>query len=187
MYCWGDAHTNIPTLVVNPIYSSLKFASLSTNVGDLTFCGLDAAGDAYCWGINSSGQYGNGTTGSFVMEPVPVTMPAGVHFRHISSQRTYLCHNHRSTGSLLLGEKYQWRTRQRYHHQQLDSGCGDDTKYTRVSKLGRRQYLTLLSTYMCHVHPWHILLGHKQQRTIRQWYYNRQQCPRTCPGSQCSE
>lgn len=91
VYCWGDAHTNIPTLVVNPIYSSLKFASLSTNVGDLTFCGLDAAGDAYCWGINSSGQYGNGTTGSFVMEPVPVTMPAGVHFRHISSGSAHTC------------------------------------------------------------------------------------------------
>ena len=90
MYCWGDAYTNIPTLQVNPSYSSVRFSSLSTNITDLTVCALDAAGDAYCWGINNYGQTGNGNTNS-VNTPDPVIMPAGVHFRDISSGRSHTC------------------------------------------------------------------------------------------------
>ena len=79
-YCWGDnssgqlgngTTTNSATPV--PVAGGLSFSTVSAG-GDQT-CGLTPAGVAYgvayCWGNNSSGQLGNGTTTNSAA-PIPV-------------------------------------------------------------------------------------------------------------------
>jgi alpha-tubulin suppressor-like RCC1 family protein len=83
MYCWGDnssgqlgngttTNSAVPSLVAG----GLVFSDVS--VGGKHVCG-DAASasaySAYCWGDNSFGQLGNGTTTNSSF-PVPVTPPA---------------------------------------------------------------------------------------------------------------
>jgi len=67
-YCWGsNLHGAIgdPTsaeraLSPVPISGGLAFTALTAGV--FHTCGLTAAGTAYCWGYNASGQLGDGTT-----------------------------------------------------------------------------------------------------------------------------
>ncbi len=47
--------------------------------GYLFTCALDHQGNAWCWGLDSNGQVGNGADPGSRF-PVAVTMPAGVHF-----------------------------------------------------------------------------------------------------------
>lgn len=44
-----------------------------------TTCALETKGTVYCWGKNSLGQLGNGTTGDSASSPTPVTIPAIHH------------------------------------------------------------------------------------------------------------
>ncbi|MFA5593623.1 MAG: hypothetical protein WC989_09970 [Micavibrio sp.] len=84
LYCWGGngggqlgdgttAQKNTPVAVLNGA-SSGNFISVSA--GSLYTCALDAAGKAYCWGTNGSGQLGDGTTTSRTT-PVLVANGAG--------------------------------------------------------------------------------------------------------------
>lgn len=67
-YCWGrsrkqaDAFTivNESVLIPTPVPGGLAFSLLQTGT-DLT-CGLTTGGQAYCWGRNTSGEVGDGTT-----------------------------------------------------------------------------------------------------------------------------
>lgn len=68
-YCWGDntrgqlgAGVESPTKSATPlrVLGAPPLASISA--GYYQTCGLTAAGEAYCWGLNSSGQNGDGTT-----------------------------------------------------------------------------------------------------------------------------
>ena len=72
LYCWGDvADLGAPATtrcsrgmcaaapVALPV-GGLKFANLSVASGHI--CGIATTGAAYCWGMNRSGQLGNGTT-----------------------------------------------------------------------------------------------------------------------------
>jgi alpha-tubulin suppressor-like RCC1 family protein len=89
-YCWGDnergqlgigsggfgsedlAPHREPTLVSG----SLTFVGLTTGLGRHT-CGLTGTGAAYCWGENTFGALGNGTTSD---SPVPVPVSGGIAF-----------------------------------------------------------------------------------------------------------
>jgi alpha-tubulin suppressor-like RCC1 family protein len=67
--------------------SFLRFTQVST--GNFHSCGIAADG-AYCWGANSEGQLGNGTTtGSTV--PVRVTQTASGRFTRISAGGVHTC------------------------------------------------------------------------------------------------
>lgn len=68
-YCWGNDGWNgllgdgveaVQRIFPGPVAGELTFIDIGTK-GAHT-CALDAAGDAYCWGHNGSGQLGDGTT-----------------------------------------------------------------------------------------------------------------------------
>lgn len=77
--CWnGPPTSTTPT--------ELDFATISSDQ-DHT-CALTAAGEAWCWGSNTRGQLGDGTTQSSV---TPVRVAGGQTFRAISAQAANTC------------------------------------------------------------------------------------------------
>ena len=95
----------------------LNFTSVRT--GYEFSCGLTAAGAAYCWGWNQSGQLGNGTTTSR-LTPGAVLMPAGKTFAAIALGAAHACG---LTGS---GEAYCWGENNSYGQ------IGDGTTINRL-------------------------------------------------------
>lgn len=94
-YCWGTAvdgqlgigptpplSAGTPTRVAG----SLQFVQISAG-HDYT-CAVTADNRAYCWGENTSGQLGDGTT---VSRPQPVPVAGGRRFRHIRAGGAHTC------------------------------------------------------------------------------------------------
>jgi alpha-tubulin suppressor-like RCC1 family protein len=89
-FCWGynnkyqvgdqtTTNRNTPTAIVWPT------ASFTTNIatGGLTNCAIRTGGAAYCWGINTTGQIGDGTTTNHA---VPTLVSGGYTWRSISTE-----------------------------------------------------------------------------------------------------
>jgi alpha-tubulin suppressor-like RCC1 family protein len=70
-------------------------------------CGLTAAGTAYCWGFNQSGQLGDEST-TQRLTPVAVHMPAGKTFATIAVGGAHNC------GLTAAGEAYCWGENNNY-------------------------------------------------------------------------
>jgi alpha-tubulin suppressor-like RCC1 family protein len=83
-YCWGDNGsgesspngalgdgTTVQRLAPTAITGGIVFAELAASV--VRTCGLASAGAAYCWGVNTAGQLGDGTTVSQRLVPTAVT------------------------------------------------------------------------------------------------------------------
>lgn len=72
--------------------TNIDFLNNFTDVSNGLYhsCGLTATGDVYCWGLNTSGQLGNGTLIDSTV-PVAVTMPAGVTFSTIDVGDSHSC------------------------------------------------------------------------------------------------
>jgi alpha-tubulin suppressor-like RCC1 family protein/uncharacterized protein YjdB len=96
---FGDLQTDRPgngyTLVATmgslmassaPFHATLALTSISA--GGSHACGLTASGAAYCWGLNSSGQFGNGLTAS---DSIPVHAAPTLTFSSISVATFYTC------------------------------------------------------------------------------------------------
>jgi len=66
-------------------------------------CLLTAAAAAYCWGENSSGQLGDGTTTRRI-QPVPVLVPPGVTFATLPRGVREHLRSELDRRRLLLGE-----------------------------------------------------------------------------------
>ncbi|MEP7326142.1 MAG: Ig-like domain-containing protein [Gemmatimonadota bacterium] len=82
-----------------PVSGGVTFVSLSA--GDLTTCGLDTSGSAWCWGANRFGALGVGDSLHFnVLTPAPVT--GNLTFTAISTAGYHTCG---ITGS---GSAYCW-------------------------------------------------------------------------------
>ncbi len=93
-YCWGrnDAgqlgenfsvsESNVPVAVLG----GHTFASIS--VGRQYACGLEASGDAYCWGLNGSGQLGDGT---FTNRGTPTLVGGSHNWASISAGADVTC------------------------------------------------------------------------------------------------
>ena len=107
-YCWGrnangqlgDGSTTgelNPVLVTAP--AGVSFAAVSARF--LHTCGVTAAGAAYCWGFNGSGQLGDGTT-TQQLTPVLVVAPAAVSFAAVSTGISHTC------GVTPAGAAYCW-------------------------------------------------------------------------------
>ncbi|HET7461147.1 MAG TPA: lamin tail domain-containing protein [Longimicrobium sp.] len=73
-----------------PVHQSagVTFASIDASFG--TTCALTPAGQAYCWGGNSLGQLGDGTTENR-LTPVAVQQPPDVSFTAISAINFHTC------------------------------------------------------------------------------------------------
>nr|MDQ2668266.1 hypothetical protein [Gemmatimonadota bacterium] len=73
---------------------SERFVQLVTGYGHS--CGLTAAGDAFCWGSNVSGEIGDGTgTGSYgdgtTRRPSPVKVAGNLKFQHLAAGANLTC------------------------------------------------------------------------------------------------
>lgn len=79
----GDLHTEIPVRLAG----DLAFEALSA--GSEFACGLTAAGHAYCWGNNASGQLGDGTMAPYRASPTPVA--GDLAFREIGTGLAHAC------------------------------------------------------------------------------------------------
>ena len=82
-YCYDEASCSTrPVAVVG----GLRFRNLST--GGLYTCGVTSARRAYCWGSNSFGQLGDGTTSN---RNTPVAVLGGRRFRQVSAGFGHTC------------------------------------------------------------------------------------------------
>ena len=94
-WCWGNGVSGELGNGANTVTNSAPVAVS----GGLTFqsvrssfdfsCGRTVAGAAYCWGGNSLGQLGNGTSGG--TSNVPVAVQGGLTFSQITVGGSYAC------------------------------------------------------------------------------------------------
>ena len=66
------------------------FEARAISVGASHTCALTPTGQAYCWGLNTSGQLGNGTIGTGT-RMVPTAVAGGLTFASISAGRAHTC------------------------------------------------------------------------------------------------
>lgn len=104
-YCWGDNgggavgdggeeyYQRVPSRVAAPA----RFTSIVAGYSHT--CALTADGTAYCWGVNWSGQLGDGTTEE---RTEPVKVATSERFRQLSAGDTHTC------GLTTAGETYCW-------------------------------------------------------------------------------
>jgi alpha-tubulin suppressor-like RCC1 family protein/uncharacterized protein YjdB len=85
----GSIGTTWQSLVPAPVSGGHQFVSLGTAGGiATTFCGLTAAGEAWCWGQGSAGQVGDG---GVVDQVVPTRVATSVRFTAIGSGASHTC------------------------------------------------------------------------------------------------
>ncbi len=95
-YCWGAAsHVGRGSTASNtylesgPVGGGMTFTQIST--GESASCGIDPAGQAWCWGIDFRGNLGNsGYVGIPSLDPVQVQQ-SGQQFVSIASGSDHTC------------------------------------------------------------------------------------------------
>ncbi len=108
-YCWGHniqgqlgSNVGLASEVPVPVSLPAGVSLVSLAVGPVHACGLTATGSAYCWGDNTYGQLGDGTT-TTSPTPVAVSLPAGVTgFASLSAGSMHTC------GVASTGAGYCW-------------------------------------------------------------------------------
>lgn len=109
-YCWGyngngQLGNNDTTSVGEPapvaVTGGLTFQSLSLSKVAGTSCGLSTSGAAYCWGENSQGQLGDGTT---IRRLTPTAVAGGLTFTSLAMGNAHVC------GVATNGTAYCWGT-----------------------------------------------------------------------------
>jgi alpha-tubulin suppressor-like RCC1 family protein len=104
-YCWGQAQSfgdgqwpshggrsNTPRRVANPASGPVVWQQIESSTNHA--CALTTGGAVYCWGLESSGQIGNGSSGVTVHDiPVAVLPPLSgpVTYREISAGSGATC------------------------------------------------------------------------------------------------
>ena len=114
-YCWGSGPlgtgTTTSSAIPVAVAGGLKFSKLAAGssfinrpFGPGHSCGLTEAGVAYCWGTNTYGQLGDGTTNS---SAVPVAVAGGLTFSDISASIVHTCGVTRSGVAYCWGSNWQ--------------------------------------------------------------------------------
>ncbi len=106
-YCWGsssrgqlgDGITGDLTFTPFPIAVLVDTAFVQLTAGSQHTCGLNSAGEAYCWGDATFGQIG---TGVFIGSTVPVPVAGGLLFASIDAGGRHTC------AVTAAGEGYCW-------------------------------------------------------------------------------
>ena len=126
-YCWGENNggrlglgtgqgsRQTPSLVAAP--AGVTFTQVASGFNHS--CAVTATGAAYCWGDNSFGKLGDGTT-STRTSPALVTAPAGVTFTQVVTGGFHSC------GVTAAGATYCWGNNQ-------FGRLGDGTSTTRLT------------------------------------------------------
>lgn len=90
-YCWGDngygqigngSTGGVDSLAQQVVTGGVVFKKLYA--GEYHNCGLDASGNAYCWGRDDYGQLGDGTSGPGNLKNSVVSVAGGLVFRSLS-------------------------------------------------------------------------------------------------------
>jgi alpha-tubulin suppressor-like RCC1 family protein len=88
---------NVAIACATGSHTGLMFVSVSE--GYQHTCGVTTVGTAYCWGDNSSGQLGDGTTAN---STTPVAVAGGLTFAAVSASASHTC------GLTTSGAAYCW-------------------------------------------------------------------------------
>ncbi|MFM7679084.1 MAG: RCC1 domain-containing protein [Roseiflexaceae bacterium] len=108
LVCWGrnsagqlgnGKTTDTVTAVRTQFTQAISITEISS--GDAHSCGLTTVGTIYCWGKNSSGQLGNGST-TTALTPVKVINPTGIIYASISAGGAHSC------ARTTTGKAYCW-------------------------------------------------------------------------------
>jgi alpha-tubulin suppressor-like RCC1 family protein len=104
-YCWGNNDAGqlgngLASGSATPVaITSSPFFFSSVTTGFAHACALTADGTPYCWGDNTTGELGNGTT---TPSTIPVAVSGGLHFSSISAGYAHTC------GVTSAGAAYCW-------------------------------------------------------------------------------
>jgi alpha-tubulin suppressor-like RCC1 family protein len=99
-YCWGlnasgelGNNSTVSSSVPVPVYTGGVLAGLTLtqiSAGDNFTCALASTGGGYCWGGDSDGELGNGTTTS-TPQTAPVAVSGGLTLTQISAEVGFAC------------------------------------------------------------------------------------------------
>ena len=144
------------------VAGGLRFRQM--RAGSFHTCGVTTANVAYCWGLNSDGQLGDGTRAQRL---APVRVAGGPVSPGDGRRLPHLRHDHGKPG-LLLGKQPRWPTRHRLlrpPQREADTGCG--LRCTPIPT-GARGWSPQLRRN--HNQP-HLLLGRQFSRRARRWHH----------------
>jgi alpha-tubulin suppressor-like RCC1 family protein len=106
-YCWGNSVNGQLGTGVTTVNSSTPvaviggFTATAVSAGNIQTCALATGGIAYCWGDNSLGELGNGSTS--VSSPTPLAVIGGLTFSAITSGISF-----HTCGLTTSGAAYCW-------------------------------------------------------------------------------
>jgi len=119
-YCWGKSSAGAfgtgsvagYAIAPSPAAGTMTFTRIEAGID--TTCGIDSAGDGWCWGANGRGQLGIGTVNAATPTPTKVAgglkwksiVPGSVHSCGIASDDSLYCWGGNNDGQ--LGASSQW-------------------------------------------------------------------------------
>ena len=111
VFCWGngrkgqlgDGKQFLRYWPKVPVSSSLSFERVTT--GGSYACAETTTNRVYCWGVNTDGELGDGTT---TMRLVPVAVAGGRFFDQVSASLTYYPNGGHTCGRTSTGAAYCW-------------------------------------------------------------------------------
>jgi alpha-tubulin suppressor-like RCC1 family protein len=154
LWCWGsnflgqlgdgNGNTGDNTLSPAPVREATEATDWrSVSAGDKHTCAIKTDGSLWCWGNNSSGQLGNGQSGTGAHQAAPVresssaadwdsVVAGGYHTCAVKTNRTLWCWGYNFSGQLGVGVGASGAT----ENKSAPTQVGTDTNWTQVDAGG---------------------------------------------------